>query len=149
VQWKIFRPRDTFIRSAVVPDGDTAEATLFGVESGLGVRSSLLRDQVEPHAGPGEHGVTAQVVPAVGVAELFRRFHHDFGAGPALLHLDCEGLDADLLDAMITRVPPEQWPPYVLMEDHDGDLVARHPAWPYTEIGRAGLSVLLRRAAVC
>lgn len=145
LQWKLFRRGDTFIHAAVLPVGGRTSATLFFDTSRVGNTSSLLREHVEQWATSASSEVTSQTVPAIAITELFDRFRDRFGHGPHLLHLDCEGLDVELLDAILAGVRPQSWPQHVLVEDLVGDLVAKRVAGSYAEVGRAGHSVLLRR----
>lgn len=142
-QWRMFRPGSTFIHAAVVPQETEGEATLHHDSTGVGNTSSLVASHLKRHVDDVEHLVRTERVPAIGIGKLLGDFSRAFGAAPDLLHIDCEGLDAELVYAMIDRVSPELWPAHLLVEQLDSETFVDRGIVSYREVGRAGSSVLL------
>lgn len=144
-QWRIFRPGDEFMECAVVAEPDVDEVALYAPTTGVGNTASLSREHVDSFVADPSREVSARRVPAIGVAALFRAFVEVFGGGPLLLLMDCEGLDATLMRAIVTQVPQAHWPRYLLIEELES-VAAAPRELGYREEGRAGHSTLLTLA---
>jgi hypothetical protein len=144
-QWRIFRPRNTFIHAAVLPDDDHGAVTLYHDRSGVGNTSSLLRDHLARHVTDLDAGLVQEAVPAIGIGRLLQGFIAKYGARPDLLHVDCEGLDVRLVEGLLAHVAPQDWPDFLLIEVFEPQWSVPE-GWPYREIARVGLSVLMRRS---
>ena len=142
--WRLFRPRTPYWSFAITPDGQE-HAVLFRTDPRFGAVSSLFRGHVEKWSVPEGTEINALTVQACSVRDLLEMFVSEFGAAPDFIQLDCEGLDAELVHALLTTVPSEHLPRHLMIESLEADGAAGELSSSYRMVGSAGVSQLFVR----
>jgi hypothetical protein len=113
LQWKIFRPRDTFIPVGVVPSGSTNELKFYKFPR----RHSVLNTFSEIEARKWSSGLGIQPteikVPQLSILEVTLIANAKYGPVDLLL-LDIEGFDVKIIPDILSLKQP---PRFILVED--------------------------------
>lgn len=144
--WRLFRPRTPYWSVAITPDA-RPEVVLYVTDPRFGAVSSLHRDHVEKWSVPEGIAVSSRKVPALSVPELLAAFQKRFERAPDFVQFDCEGLDPELVQALLTGVPRDQLPNFLMVELLDTQRQSHLLREYYAVIGSAGVSHLFRKRA--
>ena len=142
--WRLFRRRTPFWAMAVTPSAQ-GEAVLFLTDPRYGAVSSLRRDHVERWSIPEGMSVHERVVRTLTVPELLKSYERNHHRPPDFVQFDCEGMDAELVEALLTDVDFEHLPTFLMIESLEAGNEPTQLADYYQELGTAGVSRLLKK----
>lgn len=145
VQWRIFRPRATFIHRAVSPSPAIDSVTLYRFPRDVGVLSSVDSEFAKKSADSAKRSWTKLTVATEYLPSLLERFVTRWGDRPTLLAMDCEGIDTDLIRCMLTHAPDHRWPLFLLVEGRGAVIDSLLPPDRWARLGTAGPSQLFKR----
>ena len=139
--WRIFRPNDVFIVSAVTAEQGMKSITFYDFDQNATLVSTVVKAHADDWEARGFSYVARQV-PATDMRTVYAEFVLSLGT-PTLLAVDVEGLDYDLMASIEPELNAHDRPAYLLVEDLAGMHWA--PLLPgYEQIGTAGPSILFR-----
>lgn len=107
--WSLFRPRDTFINAAVVPNSSLQEYANFYMANAYGevcdhISGSGIHNRVEPH----RNWAKVKTISAKALGELIDKDKSWFEAPWRFISIDIEGLDEDFIsDLDLIKLAPD------------------------------------------
>jgi hypothetical protein len=141
-QWRIFRPRSTFIQSAVTWSPEVTSVEFFRFPRDIAVLNTVSADVASSKVASTGRGYSKLTVEAKFLPALIESFVERWGRSPTLLAMDCEGVDPELIQCILTDVPATIWPAFLLVEGPVPDIEQLLVPAGWQRLGTVGPSSL-------